>query len=106
MKKGRPGLVLSALARRLDAEAVERAMLRETSTLGVRRTEVSRAELERASVDVPTRFGLISVKVSRGGSPDLEHAKPELDACARAAVAHGVPLRLVLEEALAAYRAR
>jgi uncharacterized protein (TIGR00299 family) protein len=106
MKKGRPGLVLSALARRLDTEAVERAMLRETSTLGVRRTEVSRAELERSSVDVPTRFGLISVKVSRGDSPDLEHAKPELDACARAAVAHGVPLRLVLEEALAAYRAR
>ncbi|MBM4377239.1 MAG: nickel pincer cofactor biosynthesis protein LarC [Deltaproteobacteria bacterium] len=106
MKKGRPGLVVSALARRLDAAAVERAMLRETSTLGVRRTEVSRVELERVSIDVTTRFGLIPVKVSRGDSPDLEHAKPELDACVKAATEHGVPLRLVVEEAVAAYRAR
>ena len=36
MKKGRPGIVLSALARRADERAVAEAMLRGTSTLGVR----------------------------------------------------------------------
>ncbi len=36
MKKGRPGFVLSALARPDEEQAVAEAMLRETSTLGVR----------------------------------------------------------------------
>jgi len=106
MKKGRPGLVLAALAPRLAAEAVTRAMLRETTTLGVRRVEASRTELARRMVDVETRFGLIPVKVSEGNHADLLHAKPELDACARAAAAHGAPLRTVIEEALLAFRAR
>jgi uncharacterized protein (DUF111 family) len=34
------------------------------------------------------------------------HAKPEFDACLGAARAHGVPVREVLAEALAAYLAK
>ena len=106
MKKGRPGLIMAALAERVCADAVSRVMLRETTSLGVRRTEASRTELARRIVDVPTRFGTIPVKVAEGDDPSFAHAKPELDVCARAAAAHSVPLRVVLEEALVAWRSR
>ena len=47
MKKGRPGIVLSALARPADAEAVAGALLRHTSALGVRLAPYARRELDR-----------------------------------------------------------
>jgi uncharacterized protein (TIGR00299 family) protein len=102
MKKGRPGLVLSALCRSEQAELLSATMLRETTSLGVRRTAVSRLERPRRVVEVPTRFGPIPVKVSEGpyGPPQ---AKPEFDACSRAAAAAGVPVREVIAEALAAF---
>jgi len=53
-------------------------------------------------VVVTTRYGDIPLKVSEGsfGPPQ---AKPEFDACATAALAHGVPVREVLQAALAAF---
>jgi uncharacterized protein (DUF111 family) len=55
-------------------------------------------------VTVATPFGPIPVKVSEGpfGPPQI---KPEFDACAAAARAHGVPVREVLAAALGAARA-
>ena len=71
MKKGRPGLVFSALARSASERAVAEAILRETTTLGVRVTPVRRLELEREwlKVDVdgePVRGQARSVEW-RGG---------------------------------------
>jgi uncharacterized protein (TIGR00299 family) protein len=102
MKKGRPGLVLSALARVEAAEALAAAMLRETTSLGVRWVPASRLERPRRTVEVTTRFGVIPLKLSEGpyGAPQ---AKPEFDACERAAAAFGVSVREVLAEALAAW---
>jgi pyridinium-3,5-bisthiocarboxylic acid mononucleotide nickel chelatase len=100
MKKGRPALMLSALAPAAAAENVAAAMLRETPTLGVRFRPVSRTERPREMIMVETSFGPIPVKRSDGGfGPPI--AKPEFDACAKAAELHGVPVRVVLAEALA-----
>jgi uncharacterized protein (DUF111 family) len=102
MKKGRPGLVLSALCRSEHAELLSATMLRETTSLGVRRVPVSRLERPRRVVEVSTRFGAIPVKVSEGpyGPPQV---KPEFDACSRAAAAAGVPVREVIAEVLAVF---
>ena len=103
MKKGRPALTLSALAP-LEREAVVAAtLLRETTSLGVRRYEVSRVERPRRTVTVETPYGPIPVKVAEGpyGPPQT---KPEFDACVAAARAHAVPVREVIRAALAAYR--
>ncbi|HOU94817.1 MAG TPA: LarC family nickel insertion protein, partial [Polyangiaceae bacterium] len=104
MKKGRPAFTLAALAPRELGDAVASILLRETSTLGVRRTEVSRRERPRRTIEVETAFGALPVKVSEGpfGPPTL---KPEFDACATAAERHGVPAREVIAAALAAARA-
>jgi uncharacterized protein (DUF111 family) len=102
MKKGRPGLVLSALCRPEQAELLSATMLRETTSLGVRRVPVSRVERPRRVVEVQTRFGTIPIKVSEGpyGPPQV---KPEFDACVEAASAAGVPVREVIAEAVAAF---
>jgi uncharacterized protein (TIGR00299 family) protein len=59
MKKGRPGVVLSALARPDAEQSVAAAMLEETSALGVRVARVGRYELERElrTVEVRSRAG-------------------------------------------------
>jgi pyridinium-3,5-bisthiocarboxylic acid mononucleotide nickel chelatase len=104
MKKGRPALMLSALARRAEADAVARALLSETTSLGVRLHEVARIERNRRMVEVSTAYGPIAVKVADGdGLPP--NVAPEYEACARAAEAHGVPVKQVYAAAAAAYLA-
>jgi uncharacterized protein (TIGR00299 family) protein len=101
MKKGRPAFTLSALARAPDADRIAHAMIRETTSIGVRRYGVSRIERPRRMVSVETAYGPIALKISEGpfGPPQI---KPELDACVAAAHAHGVPLREVMRAAIAA----
>ena len=102
MKKGRPALTMSALAPLERADAVAHALLRETTSLGVRRYDVVRTERPRRVVRVETPYGPIPVKVAEGpfGPPQ---GKPEFEACAAAAHAHGVPLREVLRAAMSAW---
>jgi uncharacterized protein (TIGR00299 family) protein len=100
MKKGRPGLVLSALAEVAAADTVAAVLVRESTTLGVRHRPVTRTERPRRMITVETLYGPIPVKVSEGGfGPPV--VKPEFDACARAAAEHGVPVRAVVNAALA-----
>jgi uncharacterized protein (TIGR00299 family) protein len=101
MKKGRPALTVSALASVERADAVAHAMLRETTSLGVRRTLVTRAERPRRMITVETPYGAIPVKLAEGpfGPPQ---AKPEFDACVAAARAHAVPVREVVRAAMVA----
>jgi len=104
MKKGRPGLVLSALAPSERREAVARALLAETTTLGVRMRPVERIELAREHVAVETAYGPVRVKVGRLGE-DILSAQPEHDDCLARAGERGVPLKEVIAAALAAWRA-
>jgi uncharacterized protein (TIGR00299 family) protein len=105
MKKGRPGLTLSALAPSELADAIAAVMLRETSSIGVRLSPVRRVERPRRMVEVPTPYGPIPVKISEGpyGPPVI---KPEFDACARAAETAGVTVREVIAAALHASQLR
>jgi uncharacterized protein (TIGR00299 family) protein len=105
MKKGRPGLVLAALAPGGRRDAVARAFAAETTTLGVRFRAVERLELERAHEAVDTAYGRIRVKVGRLGG-DVLGAHPEHDDCLAAARAHRVPLKEVMAAAIAAWRGR
>jgi uncharacterized protein (DUF111 family) len=77
-------------------------LLRETSSIGVRHTPVSRTERPRHVAQVRTEFGVIPVKVSEGPYGPAR-VKPEFDACAAAAEAAGVPVASVIAAALAAY---
>jgi len=105
MKKNRPGVLLQAIVEPGTAPAIEQIILTETSTFGIRRTRASRRKLRREAVEVGTRYGKIRVKVGRMGKA-LVHAAPEYDDCRRAAAEAGVPLKLVYDAALDAFRHR
>jgi uncharacterized protein (DUF111 family) len=99
MKKGRPGLILSALCPINAADQLGAVLLRETSSLGYRKSPVTRGERPRRMIEVQTPWGGVPVKVSTGpwGSPQI---KPEFDVCAAHADAHGVQVREVVQLAL------
>jgi pyridinium-3,5-bisthiocarboxylic acid mononucleotide nickel chelatase len=100
MKKGRPGVVLSALARPGSEADVARAMLEETSALGVRVARLGRYELEREERMVEVAGGSVRVKV---GILDgrVVNVAPEHDDCAALAKATGRAVKSVWAEALA-----
>jgi uncharacterized protein (TIGR00299 family) protein len=103
MKKGRPGILISVLARPESREAVEELLFSETTTLGVRRQEWQRSALERELVRVETPYGEVGVKLGRRGGR-VYNAQPEYEDCLRAASQHGVALKEVFAAALVAYR--
>lgn len=109
MKKGRPAIVLSALAQAPDAGRLTVTMLRESTSIGVRTTVVDRVARPREMIEVDTPYGIVPVKVA-GGAFGPPQAKPEVDDCARLARQFGVPLREVILAATlaaaAALRAR
>ncbi|MEI2689148.1 MAG: nickel pincer cofactor biosynthesis protein LarC [Anaerolineae bacterium] len=103
MKKGRPGIVLSAIAPAGLETTLADLLLRETTTLGVRVHAVRRHEALREQRTVATRYGPIRVKLKLLDG-EIWGAMPEYDDCQVAAEAAGAPVRLVYEEALAAAR--
>lgn len=102
MKKGRPGLTLALICERGAEQRLAEALLRETHSIGVRHTPVSRTERPRRFVEVSTEFGIIPLKVSEGPYGPAR-VKPEFEACAAAAQAAGVPIGTVIAAALVAY---
>ena len=102
MKKGRPGTLLTVLCKPADAHRFTQLVLRETTTLGVRIRQDRRICLDRAHVRVVTGYGEIRVKIGSSGHETL-NATPEFEDCRAAALAHEVPLKLVMQAAIAAY---
>lgn len=91
MKKGRPGAVLSVLCPEALEEAAVRLVLRETTTLGVRRRPVGRWEADREALRFRSSLGPAAVKVKRlPGEPP--RAAPEYEDCRRLAEATGLSL--------------
>jgi pyridinium-3,5-bisthiocarboxylic acid mononucleotide nickel chelatase len=101
MKHGRPGFTLSALARPGEESAVAGAMLRETSTLGVRIARLERLELERESRTVEVAGEPVRVKVGRLDGRVVNLA-PEHGDCERVARRVGAAVKVVWAQALAA----
>jgi uncharacterized protein (TIGR00299 family) protein len=104
MKKGRPGVTVSALVEEPRRAAVTRVLFSETPTLGVRRRAVERDVLGRELRTVETRYGPVRVKVALLDGVEVG-AQPEHDDCLARARERGVALREVIAAALAAHRA-
>ncbi|HSO73218.1 MAG TPA: nickel pincer cofactor biosynthesis protein LarC, partial [Blastocatellia bacterium] len=105
MKKDRPGVLMTVLAKPGDADALIELLLKETTTLGVRYHESNRRTLDRVIESVATQYGLVRIKVARDGARTL-HFQPEYEDCARLAGLAQVPLLEVQDAARAAYRER
>jgi pyridinium-3,5-bisthiocarboxylic acid mononucleotide nickel chelatase len=105
MKRGRPAFTLSALARPVDERAVADAMLRETSTLGVRIAHLDRVELQREHLTVEVGGEPVRIKVGRLGGKIVNLA-PEHADVERAAHITGTPAKTIWAQALSEGHAR
>ena len=102
MKKGRPGTLLTALVPEEHRAAVVNVLFRETTTIGVRIERVWRETLDRVVINVPTKDGVVRVKVS-GRQNETLNVVPEFDDCLRIANATGRPVKDVQADALRAW---
>jgi uncharacterized protein (TIGR00299 family) protein len=96
MKRSRPGTVLTALAHPELAERLAEVLFRETTTIGVRWSEVQRRRLPRELVRLPTTLGTVTFKISRLGGRVVT-VTPEFEEVRRIADAQSRPVREVLE---------
>jgi uncharacterized protein (TIGR00299 family) protein len=102
MKNGRPGFVLSAIARPRDEESVAQAMLRHTTALGVRIVRAHhRCELARTWRTVEIEGHPVRVKLGLLGG-DVVNASPEHRDCVRVARATNTSVKAIWVAALAA----
>jgi uncharacterized protein (DUF111 family) len=104
MKKGRPGMIFTVLAKAGDVEELSRILLTETTTLGVRMRTEQRRILQREHVTVASCWGPIRVKLGRLDGAIVNFA-PEFEDCRAIAESTGVPLKSVLQEATRLYLA-
>ncbi len=99
MKKNRPGVLLSALARPEQAGVLAQVILRETPTLGLRMSLVERVVAERRAREVETPWGKVRVK-EKWLAGERVAVSPEYEDCARIAREQGIPLQQILEATL------
>ena len=102
MKKNRPGTLVTVLAAPDRRRAVSEVLFAETTTLGMRTSEMTRECLDRDIVPVETPLGTIPIKVARRAGAVL-NAAPEFDDCVRVAEAHGLSVKQVQAVAMKAY---
>ena len=99
MKKNRPGILLSVLAKPEKADELTQIIFAESTTLGVRRREEQRQILTRKWQSVSTRFGEVRIKLASLNGTVTSYA-PEYEDCRRIAAAHRVPLKIIMQEAV------
>ena len=102
MKKGRPGNVVTAIARQDDTEKLSRLIMTETGSLGVRvfpsvHRYVANREQRTVSIEINGSLFQASVKVSQLGDA-IFNIKPEFDDCKNIAEKTGLPLRAVIKK--------
>lgn len=95
MKKNRPGSLLTVLCTPEHRTALEALILKETTTLGLRRHTVDRTTMHRHSGTAETPWGPVRIKIADWQG--LEKITPEYDDCRRIAEEQHIPLRTVME---------
>jgi len=102
MKKGRPGALLTVLAKQQDANRLAKTIFAETTTLGVRSREEERQTLSRRWQTVNTAWGPVRIKIANMNGSVSTYA-PEYEDCRTLAETHSVPLKEVIQQAVQAY---
>ena len=101
MKKGRPGVLVTVLARPEQAEALRRIWWRQGTSLGVREQLQQRWALPRSSRELATPLGPVRLKQVELPAGE-RRSKPEFEDLAALARRHGLPLAQVRQIVAAA----
>ena len=98
MKKNRPAVVLTVLAKPSDNAKLCEIIFSETSTFGIRTYQTQRQILTREFIPVKTPYGEVRIKVgSLNGK--IQSATPEYEDCKKLAKKKKVPLKIIQQSA-------
>ena len=100
-KKGRPGHLVTVLAKDENAQALCEQLFTHSTTLGVRMRTERRSVLTREWKRVTTPWGTVRIKIGSRGEQTYT-TSPEYEDCRRIAASADIPVRRVYETALAA----
>ncbi|MCZ6793036.1 MAG: nickel pincer cofactor biosynthesis protein LarC [Planctomycetota bacterium] len=103
MKKSRPAHQVSVIARLSQEQSVTDTLFRESTTFGIRRSEVERSVLDREVRPVRTEWGDVRIKVGRRGGAVVT-AAPEYEDLKRLAERANLPLKEAHEVVMRLYR--
>ena len=104
MKRNRPGIILTVLARPEHAGMLTQLLFGETTTLGVRSQRISRTTLPRSMQTIRLPQGRVRVKTIRMGKA-VKH-RPEFQDCQAIAQKTGMPVQEIIERVMQAIRDR
>jgi pyridinium-3,5-bisthiocarboxylic acid mononucleotide nickel chelatase len=93
MKKSRSGILLTVICPFNCSINCEQIIFKETSTIGIRRTQQMRSILPRELQSVIIKYGTVRVKVARNNLVDddrIVNIQPEYDDCAAIAQQHKI----------------
>jgi len=103
MKKGRTGVQLTILCAPSLAEELRAIVFTETTTLGLRYREEQKFVLARRFVSVDTEWGAVKIKIGVLEDGEVINYAPEFEDCRSISERQGVPLKQVMNAAIAAY---
>lgn len=96
MKKCRPAVKLTFLAKQSDIDNLEKIVFSETSTIGIRKIEIKRSVMERSISLINTKYGDIHVKKAVYG--DITKYSGEFDDMKKAAIKYNIPIKEVYDD--------
>lgn len=97
MKKSRPAVQIKVLCAINKLKEIERLLLEETTSLGLRYIPVTKSMLERRVTTIDTAFGKIKIKEGLYSGKSIKY-KAEYDDCVKAAKKFNVSLQQVYSE--------
>lgn len=97
MKKNRPAVVVTVLCNPSDERKLVDIILKETTSLGVRRSLARRHCMHRETISINTEYGEVDVKIASQG--DYKKYAPEYEACRSIAKSKGIELQKVYSAA-------
>lgn len=96
MKKNRPAIMLKVIADAGNVKEMEKIILKETSTIGLRKYQVQRTRMDRTSEEIETIYGKVRVKISR--FEDLERKTLEYEDVKKIAECTGKGMMELMKE--------
>lgn len=93
MKKGRPGNIISVLCEKKNFKEVVEIIFNETTTIGLRVSDIKRLKLKRELIEINTPFG--KVKAKKIYIDNEEKIIPEYEECKKIAEKNKLPLNKV-----------
>ena len=105
MKKNRPGTLVTVIACPSRREVLSDIIFRESTSIGLRFSEMTRECLDRSTTTVETQVGPVRVKIAQRGGRVINVA-PEFEDCVRLATNCDIPVKEVQALAHKAYLER